>query len=339
MTRSTDGEPGDPLGEAVWASPDGFILVASRRSSLPALRGVYWLLAEADGPVRSAMLNAGTQCTIAETSLFGGRFAITTIKYESSYLSDFFAGEATLPAPRLGGTLDTTKTHNVYAGPFSIIDLDSSFTLNQLAWTDGSALPKLWSAVQDQGLDQGPFAFSADAMFWSADNLKYAKVKVYTPATGVRDFLSGGMVTDHGYDDLGTDGHDLVWIEGKGRTNPTQPGYDTYDIMTAPYTSDPSVVVPRRLRSEADATLGTRTFVVGCGYAAHRNKDKIRVVRLSDGVSWLLDNGVGQQWAWSYPFALTCDELFAEAGTNQPAYSPHLVRVKLASLGPGIPPD
>lgn len=78
------------------------------------------------------------------------------------------------------------------------------------------------------------------------------------------------------------------------------------------------------------------TFQVGCGYAARSNGEHIRVVRLSDGQSWLLSNALTDPWGWSEPLALTCTELFA---TVRNSGVTRLARVRLDSLGPGIAPD
>ncbi|MBX3191752.1 MAG: hypothetical protein KF819_32480, partial [Labilithrix sp.] len=204
----------------------------------------------------------------------------------------------------------------------------------QYAWADGAKLPSLWSAKQDSGLQQGIPVFAKGAAFWPSSSHRYHKVKVSTPTTGARDFLTAGMVTHHGYGDLGTDGIDMVWIEAQGRVTETGP-FDTYTIMSAPFTTDPAQVTPRRLRSEEGPSFDVRHFIVGCGYAARSNGLQIRVVRLSDGQSWTLPSG-GATLAWSNPLAVTCTELFATVHVGP---ATRLARVRLDSLGPGIAPD
>jgi hypothetical protein len=139
------------------------------------------------------------------------------------------------------------------------------------------------------------------------------------------------MTTTLGYGDLGTDGKDLVWIEASGRTTDTGP-FDTYTIMTAPYTTEPGSVVSRRLRTEQGPDFDVVYFQVGCGYAARSNGEHIRVVRLSDGQSWVLTNALTDPWGWTEPLAVTCTELFA---TVRNSGVTRLARVRLDSLGPG----
>jgi hypothetical protein len=245
-----------------------------------------------------------------------------------------FAGELTALAPRLAVHLSPTSAHTTYAAPFAILDLTAGWTFDQYAWADGGRLPSLWSAAQDNGLQNGSPVFAKGAAFWGADNLRYQKIKLYTPAAGVRDFRSAGMTTTRGHTDLGTDGTDLVWLDLEGRSTETGP-YDTLTIMTAPFTTEPADLVPRRLRTEEGPGFGVSHFLVGCGYAARSNGLHIRVVRLSDGQSWKLLNG-GATWAWNYPIAVTCTELFAMVNVGPVA---RLARVRLDSLGPGIAPD
>ena len=68
----------------------------------------------------------------------------------------------------------------------------------------------------------------------------------------------------------------------------------------------------------------------------------MRILRLSDGVSWLIN--ATQHWVWENAVALTCTEAFIEiiespAGRRGKTDSGGLVRVRLDSLGPGIAPD
>ena len=114
--------------------------------------------------------------------------------------------------------------------------------------------------------------------------------------------------------------------------------------MTAPFTSDPSQLKPRRLRSNV-AEASWEQFAVGCGYAAKtsdRGDDQpVVVVRLSDGQKWELKNSSfslppDQRWNWDNRIALTCDEIFVQA---IPGKRGEIVRIRLDSLGPGIPAD
>ncbi|MDB5212183.1 MAG: hypothetical protein JWO86_110 [Myxococcaceae bacterium] len=333
-----DGEPADkrfPGGaEAAWVKSDGTVVLGAYRSVKPSW--AYSLIAEADGAVRTAFLETDLGlCSLASASGYQDHYSLDVYEHNSGIGGGLVAGELGDFAPRLAIHLSAASAHTAYAGSLAILDLTAGFTLDQYAWPDGARLPSLWSAAQDSGLQQGIPVFTEGAAFWPSSDLRYHKVKVYTPTSGVRDFLTAGMVTTHGYGDLGTDGKDLVWIEAVGRTTDTGP-FDSYTIMTAPFTTEPGVVVPRRLRTEQGPDFDVVFFQVGCGYAARSNGEHIRVVRLSDGLSWVLSNALTDPWGWTAPLAITCTELFA---TVRISGVTRLARVRLDSLGPGIAPD
>lgn len=135
---------------------------------------------------------------------------------------------------------------------------------------------------------------------------------------------------------MGTDGADLVWNYGEGRTNPNDVFPMTW-VMTSPYTTDPALLKPRKVRLTGNYGAVNR-YEVGCGYAAHTAGSGpfdafIEVVRLADGTAWRVDPTKGT-WAWGHVIALTCEEVFVWfQGPEQ-----GIARIRLDSLGPGIPP-
>jgi hypothetical protein len=143
-----------------------------------------------------------------------------------------------------------------------------------------------------------------------------------------------------------TDGADMVWTYGEGK-EPGKEGsysYKKLSVMTAPYTTDPAEVAAkaRRLRSDL-STMWVYPYGLGCGHAAHEVSEKgtsrdLLVVRLADGVSWLLKGAEGGT-GLKYLFALgaTCEEVFTTAEVNDIGMT--ILRIRLDSLGPGIPPD
>jgi len=86
--------------------------------------------------------------------------------------------------------------------------------------------------------------------------------------------------------------------------------------------------------------------MVAAGYAAIDDSPSsdgwpiaIRIVRLSDGMSWQILNRNFEhavEWRIDRPYALTCDELFPRADSKSHI---DLVRGRLDSLGPGVLPD
>ncbi len=345
MANDSGVELGRPSGDAAWVAPDGNVVLSVIRTAQPMSTGVHRLIADADGPVHTAMfIAANSRCTPAFARLLNQRYAIRIYEDNSSYGGGLLASDVDDLTPRIAIHLNKQHSHSVRAGPFFILDVTKDYALERYSWDDGSPLPVLWSSSDDQGLQQTAFTFAGDAMFWGADDTNYSKVHVHTPAGGVRDFLSAGLVIDRGFGAIGTDGKDLVWIEAKGRKSGGPTPFDSYDIMTAPYTTDPSKVVARRLRSERGEGYTLFNHVVGCGHAARWTPAGIRILRLSDGWSWLLplvtpDTPPEERgWAWADPLALTCTELFLPVAINGGSSRP-LVRLRLDSLGPGVPPD
>ena len=136
---------------------------------------------------------------------------------------------------------------------------------------------------------------------------------------------------------LGTDGTDLVWQHAFGRIQGTGL-YPSFELMTAPFTTNPATLVARRVGKTPNGLAG-EPAVVGCGYAAQNNGLVIGITRLADGVSWTLTvTDKSSSIAWAAPIALTCDELFLGGFiTGTPKST--IARIRLDSLGPGTPAD
>lgn len=175
----------------------------------------------------------------------------------------------------------------------------------------------------------------------------------WDPASGVLPFLVDPDPVHKAYFSFATDGVDMVWTEGTASL-PEDPSYDNIylpfprrDIMTAPYQVDPP---PKGKRLRSDRVTGHRPFAVGCGRAAHvtsEGQSTLQIVRLSDGVSWeikgdLPNAPLASRWTWIDQIGLTCDEIFFGAvgpPTELGVVRGTIVKIKLSSLGPGIPPD
>ncbi|MGC4119308.1 MAG: hypothetical protein QM765_33025 [Myxococcales bacterium] len=56
MAANSPREPGPPIADAAWVGPRGQVMLGVYRSAMPALKGVYWLVGEADGPVQTSIL-------------------------------------------------------------------------------------------------------------------------------------------------------------------------------------------------------------------------------------------------------------------------------------------
>lgn len=191
-------------------------------------------------------------------------------------------------------------------------------------------------ATDPENLQISDIVLSGDAAFWDANDSLQAAIGSWDPAHGTRQLVR--FLGDHtkGAGGLGTDGKDMVWSYGEGK----QPGddistYPTRSIMTAPFTTDPAALKPRRLRSQPGETIGVTTWVLGCGYAAHVSGLGAIVVRIADGVSWVLPSNY-PDFTPKTPIGLTCDDVFVMGTLNGKI---DIGRFRLDSLGPGTPPD
>lgn len=173
-----------------------------------------------------------------------------------------------------------------------------------------------------------------DHVFWQGNSGRANDIGRWDPDGGAIDFINYNFDPDHAAADFGTNGVDMVWLEGHGPPSDTS-FWTTADWWTAPYVTDPSKIVPRRLRSESPGAILGSPIAVGCGFGAFDNPWGVRVVRLSDGWSWQLANTSG--WGWQQALAFSCTELFLKVAVAGPIYT--MARVSLASLGPGVPPD
>ncbi len=322
--------------EAAWMSPSGAVILGAYRYVKPGW--VYSLIAEADGAVRSAMLaTRPLTCAMGRTEIADARYTMAVGEGSSGLGGGLLAGSVDELSPRYFLHLDATAPHHPFPAAFAVIDFTAGFAFNQYDWMSGTPLGTLWSASADDGAQQQKPVFASGAGFWGAGDLAYHKIHAYRAGGAVVDLLSAGTDANHGYDDPGADGHDLVWIEAHAanRTSTWDP-FDTYSIMTSPVTTDPAAIVARRLRSEQGPAFGASPFRVGCGYAARANGYHIRIVRLADGWSWKLATDITSSWSWAEPLGLSCVELFA---TVNAAGQTRLARVTIDSLGPGEAPD
>jgi hypothetical protein len=321
-----------------WVAPSGAVFLSTSR--LTGTRD-FQVVAEADGPVHVAVVHAlGTSCAVGVGSVRDRRIVFTASEIKSTS-----SGPVPVAFGAIGGALDDVPVvlrdladgigRNYYAGANAFFEWGGGLTLR--SWTDGSPLATL--SLPDPG-DPGEPGFQGDALYFQIADLDYSRIKIYTPANGLRDLISYGNDVSHNAADFGTDGVDMLWVEGIGRS---QGGigqrFATYDIMTAPYTTDAAAVQKRRLRSSLFGAFRGSPFSVGCGYAARDYEDEttqgLRVIRLSDGWSWKLQTEMNARY-WQAPVAVTCSEVFVNTLTPDGF---NLARVRLDSLGTGEPPD
>ena len=333
----------DPPPDMPGADGDGYVDQSSGKVYMMTSRLIdkkhsMIVLAEADGPVLSALFEGGDKCLAGTSTLqsFGaGNWAFEVFNRQSKQEAmGFIAGRADSMIPQITGRIDGgyPSIGAGGAGALHIDDLDR-FWLYDLAVADAGPT-MIASAAQDQQL-QAIVNFFQDDIAWIAEGSVSMKVRLYHAGKTVNFIDYSGIDPEHGAGCLGGDGKDMVWVEGFGLENAGR--YKKADYFTSPYTTDPSKLQPRRLRSDTYRVLDTVTTVVGCGYAARTESRSLRILRLSDGVSWVLpfsalDAGFENAIEWQRPFAVTCSEVFIRTERVP-------MRIEIGSLGPGIPPD
>jgi hypothetical protein len=334
-------------GSIAALEPDGSVAISMSRWFSNNL--VYRMVADADGPVRSAILELPSTnlCTIGSgNSLDEGRLAYTVVmdpnpsQPSQSWTAGIGGGIDDL-VPRIFQEHKDFTPRQYVAGNMALLEWGPGLPL--FSWSDGGQIDSL--ATPDQQVGTAPsgtpaeFLFSGDALFFSVHSGSYYRIAAYTPAAGIAELIAAGGDSTRSSLDLGTDGHDLVWAEA----SMTSSQLSNVAWMTSPFATTEAAVQRRQLRNEAAPYCAGAPFVVGCGYAAQCGYGTngpqvgVRIVRLSDGQSWplLTQNGV-DPWIWSEPIAITCSEVFVRVQTPGDF---NIARVRLDSLGPGEPPQ
>jgi len=315
------------------------------------LYGYMGMTVEADGPVRQAFWRdylpepPGHQITIGFRHPSAGKTSWAFVEWVGNYpyRKAPFGGDDTLLRPPI--LFDRMQSDPDVASviPGMGFYLENSRQMRVFKW---------------DGTEMGIAAYATSAYSppqWVGDTLLFAlqsspnyRVLRWTEHDGTKILVGA----DFGQDDLrgaanpGSDGNDLVWFQGEGRDDDSA-AYSTRWVMTSKFTTDPSEIRPRRLTRLSKGVIisGSLLPPVGCGYAAFRYDDGypkpeergLLVVRLSDGVSWKLPS-LGPGDGWFPAIAITCDEVFARYSGPSARFET-IRRVRLDSLGPGIPPS
>jgi hypothetical protein len=327
---AVDWDPDPALPE--WIAPDTFMTRTGGNLAMHTARftrdGTIRLIAEVDGPVRVAVREGGRdRCTTNLARSAGGVYAIRVFDSEATGKLDAYGGGAVGGAldepPRMLLAMRDRVVRSFAAGTPGLVE-NTGDTLRLHAWT-GGAPREIW---REPGLVQSHAVFEGDALLWSASGAGVARQMVWTDRAGARTLI-GFPDRTRGAADLGSDGRDLVWLEGSGRTGTGR--YPKVAIMTAPFTVEPAALQPRVVVDNVSSYgFGTQPFVVGCGHAARSAGGGTLVVRLADGATAQLPDSAGADWGWRTPLALTCDELFVLVHAGHAT----VARVPLATLIP-----
>ena len=286
------------------------------------------LVAEVDGPVRQALftgyeLPTATGFWLLQAGVAPGKSLWKIIDWDSSpNRRSAIGGDDALLAPGVLFSLDAGRGA-AWAGPrWAVEVLPGAYRV--IDWDTGDEVATAW-----QGSDASIPRFVGDVLYFSYTAPTDSALWIWTQA--------GGAVRLHGYGDdptravggLATDGVDMVWLEGEGTT--AAPGvFASRSIYTAPFTTEPAVLQPRRMRAWPGQQLDTiYPPAVGCGHAAFVDTSvsppNLVLVRLVDGAGWTIRSPAGNAQSWNLPLAITCSEVFAQAGDN-------IRRFPLASL-------
>jgi hypothetical protein len=315
------------------------------------------LVADADGAVRSAIMQ------IVPPSYDPSCYLLTDSVNEGKVLYNVQGDNMAEETPSniegaIGGSFDDFKPtliargKNRYAysnsewavGAKWIARISGSYKFHVYArsWKDPSNEIFITSPeVDPEWGDPSQLLVRGDAVFWNTTSSIHRGINIWTEEGGVRPFIRWVGDDSKGAGSLGTDGVDMVWAYGEGKS-PHDDLYPQSSVMTSPFMTDPEKLKPRRLRKYPDATLGEKGFVVGCGYAAYEYEDPEQdgratmVIRLSDGVAWIVT--LAPQFTFLQPLGLTCEEVFIQGYSYSP-YEVNIARVRIDSLGPGLPPD
>lgn len=330
-----------------FSAGDGKPMILLRRVTP---RSWLEIVAEVDGPVRNAVLRikapgdspAKAGCMTQLEDLDEGRWALRIRGHDAN-------GDSS-KSPHSGGIGGVVgmrePTVIARAADSRVYSFQVSATRLARVGVPGSAVStSLWSRPSDkqvtspaddpEGLKAGQVALSGDTLFWSTATATVHGINVWTPKAGAQPFVRFVGDSTRGAADLGTDGKHLVWSQGEGK-KPKEPVYPKRSVMTAPFTSNPTAVKPRRLRSAPYENIGSQQWVVGCGFAAHsaRGNDLV-IVRLPDGQAWFVEQQL-PDFALFSPLGLTCEEAFF-VGRFGGRLS--IARLRLDSLGDGVAAD
>ena len=320
------------------------VLATGRREQNNAY--MLYLVADVDGPVRSAMMfvmegrsDGQLGCALLNEAANEGRHLY---KIYGDY---FDATHFSTHQGAIGGSFEELRPpvlahypNEDYlgwdCGANYVVKQTQNAVLTAYPWDMSQELSVTSAATDPDHLHAIQILVRGDAVFWTTATSYLAGINVWDATSGMRPFIRWPGDPTHGAGSLGTDGIDMVWLQGD---KPAQAGndYPNLSFWTAAFTTDPAALQPRRLRSDAKRFLSMGSIQVGCGFAALNGEGYgVEVVRVSDGWGWLVPETPTQNF--EKVLGVTCDELFVDAII---AGKSTVARIRLDSLGPGLPPD
>jgi hypothetical protein len=310
------------------------------------------VVAELDGEVKNALLRvvaagetAGSQgCTAQLPALNEGRWAMRVTGHDASGDSDTsthtggIGGVVGEVEPRVIGHYEAPHEevwgYQFWVSATSILRVSSpGLRVDAFPWSL-SPETRVPTHEDPEGIGPSQFVLVGDTLFYATVTLEQHGINVWDAAGGARSLVRFVGDYTQGAADLGTDGVDLVWSQGHGKSGFSSDPYPVRDVMTAPFATDAVTLAPRRLRSAPFSYIGNHPWHVSCGFAVHEYNNGTLVVRLADGVSWYLPPDADFHTA--EPVGVTCEDvlILGRFGGRD-----SIARVRLDSLGPGTAPD
>ena len=347
-------DEGVPVTPAATVAPDGSggAVIQCIRNALshdPPYRVA--LLADVDGPVRSAFLQrlaSYPDWALSQPSdgvgLRQGRSVLALLGGIDDFPEAIIGQSADAWEPVVLQEFDPSGGHGIATSRDYFVTTTSGAI--GAGRYDGTMPWQMISNAGSQLLDPTPWG---ETIFWRDSNAStIGRVISWSATTGVAPFISFGNDTTQAVYGFNTDGTHHAWVHFKDKPetcgyNPDTCPYATADIMAAPFTTDPSALAPKRLRSWPSNRLPVRPMAVGCGYAAYGySPGHTLIVRIEDGVSWELPStnctppNFAGDWCFEQVFGITCDHVYVRGGIG---VSAKITRAAIAELGPGTPPD
>lgn len=310
----------------------------------------YRLVAEADGGVRSAILNANTQdfdCRYAEEGVSGDLFA-QSIHTRTGPVGP--NGKAAEEWGFLGGPIDVSPPAKVFR-PTDVTNPSSWYISDRWVVRLAGGIHEAWDwdfteshTVYSSSLDpNGAPLFRAtmvggDVSSEVSSN-HYCGVVSWNLEHGSRMLLRWASDTTKGAGNFDTDGTDMVWTYSDG---PTGCGVDASnpEVWTAPYTTDPGVLAntAKRLRKDVFG-MSPFPYAVGFGYAMRATgSSDLFVVRLSDGAASRFTHIVSVL-SWIDVLGITEEEIFVVAHMKDELAGYTIARIRIDSIPFDLPPD
>jgi hypothetical protein len=293
--------------------------------------GIYYVLAEADGPVRTATLTTLQDVCTLYPEWISQTGELLMVRENGLLIPRgimFASAEGTSERPTRKLVPDSNVSADFFLGTTRIAENNGAGVhIGPLSTLQTTPLPP-WS---ERFGKEFPLQFVGDGLVFRAEQGPESAVFAYTKDNAFVSLVDDKLATT-GEDSFGTDGKDAAWLHSTGCTSS---GCASVELRTAPFALAP--LTGRRVREMAAPGIGLRS-VVGCGRAAFASNLGLNVVDLTTGQAWLLPQaGPGYYWS-SNPYALTCDELFATAAYSVDGGTAlRGVRIRLDALGPGSP--